>query len=170
MVKKGRFRFLVSKKKTVTIPSRQKSRQLILVTNQELVTLCSFFYQWGTLGSFCWAFYKFQDYLQIYSWPTLFPFPLVIIIEFCSTLGLKQLIKIPTRITCNTFTPIDHILTSSSEKVAQAGIIETSLSDHQLIFYTRKIKITKPDKHNYLTFRSMKTSQLRFTRKLWDSG
>ena len=35
----------LAKKKTVTIPSRQKSRQLILVTNQELVTLCSFFYQ-----------------------------------------------------------------------------------------------------------------------------
>ena len=31
-------------------------------------------------------------------------------IEFCSTLGLKQLIKIPTRITSNTSTDIDHIL------------------------------------------------------------
>ena len=129
-----------------------------------------FFYQWGTLGSFCWAFYKFQDQLKIYIWPTLFPFPLVIIIEFCSNLGLKQLIKVPTRITCNTFTSIDHILTSSSEKVVQAGIIETSLSDHQLIFYTWKIKRAKPDKHNYLTFRSMKNSQLRFAKKSLDSA
>ena len=129
-----------------------------------------FFYQWGTLGSFCWAFYKFQDQLKIYSWPTLFPFPLVIIIEFCSNLGLKQLIKVPTRITCNTFTSIDHILTSSSKKVVQAGIIETSLSDHQLIFYTWKIKRAKPDKHNYLTFRSMKNSQLRFAKKSLDSA
>ena len=55
-------------------------------------------------------------------------------IEFCLTLGLKQLIKVPTRITSNTSTLIDHILTSSSEKVVQAGIIETSLSDYQLIF------------------------------------
>ena len=55
-------------------------------------------------------------------------------IEFCSTLGLKQLIKVSARITSNTFTLIDLILTSSSEKVVEAGIIETSLSDHQLIF------------------------------------
>ena len=59
-------------------------------------------------------------------------------IEFHSTLGLKQLIKVPKRITSNTSTLIDHILTSSSEKVVQAGITETSLSDHQFIFCTRK--------------------------------
>ena len=84
-------------------------------------------------------------------------------IEFCFTLELKQLIKVPTRITCNTSTLID-ILTSSSEKVGQAGIIETSLSDHQLIFYTRKIKRAKPNKHNYLSFRSMKN----FTTEIYE--
>ena len=77
-------------------------------------------------------------------------------IKFCSTLRLKQLIKAPTRITSSTSTLIDHILTSSSEKVVQASIIETSLSDHQLIFCTRKIKRAKPNKHNYLTFRCLK--------------
>ena len=77
-------------------------------------------------------------------------------IGFCSTLGLKQLIKVSTRITSNNSTLIDHIITSSSEKVVQAGIIETSLSDHQLVFCTRKIKRAKPNKHNYLTFHSMK--------------
>ena len=41
--KKVDFDSWLAKKETVTIPSRQKSRQLILVTNQELVTLCSFF-------------------------------------------------------------------------------------------------------------------------------
>ena len=76
--------------------------------------------------------------------------------EFCPNLELKQLIKVPTRITSNTSTLIDHILASSSEKVGQAGIIETSQSDHQVIFCTRKIKRAKPNKHNYLTFRSMK--------------
>ena len=77
-------------------------------------------------------------------------------IEFCSTLELKQLIKVPARIKSNTSTVIHHILTSSSEKVVRAGIIEISLSDHQPIFCTRKIKRAKPRKHNYLTFRSMK--------------
>ena len=77
-------------------------------------------------------------------------------IEFCSTLGLKQLIKVPTKIPSNTFILIGHISTSSSEKVVQAGIIETSLSDHQLIFCTSKNKRAKLNKHNYLTFCSMK--------------
>ena len=77
-------------------------------------------------------------------------------IEFCSTLALKQLINVPTRITSNTFTLTDHILTSSSEIVVQTGIIEASLSDHQLILGTRKIKTATPNKHNYLTFHSMK--------------
>ena len=67
-------------------------------------------------------------------------------IEFCLTLELKQLIKDPTRILCNTSTLID-ILTSSSEKVVQAGIIETSIPDYHLIFYTREIKKAKPNKH-----------------------
>ena len=48
-------------------------------------------------------------------------------IKFCSTLGLKQLIKVPTRITFNSFPLIDHTLTSSNEKVVQASIIETSV-------------------------------------------
>ena len=38
----------------------------------------------------------------------------------------------------------------------QHGIIEISLSDHQLIFWTRKIKKGKSNKHNYLTFYSIK--------------
>ena len=38
----------------------------------------------------------------------------------------------------------------------QAGIIEISLSDNQLIFCIRKTTRAKPNKHNYLTFRSMK--------------
>ena len=77
-------------------------------------------------------------------------------IEFCSTLGLQQLIKVPTRITYSTSILIDHILTNSSEKVVQTGIIEESLSDHQLIFCNRKIKRQKSNTHNDPTFCSMK--------------
>ena len=80
--------------------------------------------------------------------------------EFCSTLGLKQLIKVLTGITSNTSTLIDNILTSSSGKVVQAGIIETS--DHQLIICTRQIKRAKPDKQYYLIFCSMKNFSPEF--------
>ena len=37
--------------------------------------------------------------------------------EFCQILSLKQLIRCPTRVTCNTSTLIDHILTNSAEKI-----------------------------------------------------
>ena len=39
--------------------------------------------------------------------------------QICSTLGSKQLIKHPTRITCHTSTLIDHIITNCEEKVTQ---------------------------------------------------
>ena len=68
--------------------------------------------------------------------------------------------------TSSTSTLTDHILTSGSEKVVRAGIIETSLSDHQLIFCTWKIKRAKPNKHNYLTFCSMKN----FSTEIYDEA
>ena len=76
--------------------------------------------------------------------------------QVCSTLGLKQLIKHPARITCHTSTLIDHIITNCEEKVTQCGVIDTSLSDHQLIFCTRKIKRVKPNNHKQMSFRSLK--------------
>ena len=38
-------------------------------------------------------------------------------LEFCKTFGRKQLIKSPTRVTPNTSTLIDHILTNTNKKV-----------------------------------------------------
>ena len=76
--------------------------------------------------------------------------------QICSALGLKQLIKHPTRITCHTSTLIDHIITNCEEKVTQGGVINTSLSDYQLIFCTRKIKRVKTKNHKPISFRSLK--------------
>ena len=44
---------------------------------------------------------------------------------------------------CHTSTLIDHIITNCEEKVTQSDVINTSLSDHQPIFCTRKIKRSK---------------------------
>ncbi len=41
--------------------------------------------------------------------------------EFCSLHGLKQLITSPTRVTVNTLSLLDHILTNSSDKVPSPG-------------------------------------------------
>ena len=68
--------------------------------------------------------------------------------EFCQIFSLKQLITCPTRVTCNTSSLIDHILTNSTEKIFQSGIINCGMSDHQLMFWTRKVKQAKFNKHN----------------------
>ena len=54
---------------------------------------------------------------------------------------MHQLIKAQTRITCNS---------------AQQTIIDVGLSDHQLIFCTRKIYRIKRGTHRHIRFRSFK--------------
>ena len=77
--------------------------------------------------------------------------------QFCTMHGLKQLIQSPTRVTCSTSTLIDHILTSAPSRVSQKGVINVGVSDHQLIFCTRKIsKIKTGGDHKYLNFCSLK--------------
>ena len=69
---------------------------------------------------------------------------------------MTEIIKEPTRITCSTSTLLDHILTNSSEKVSQKGVIDVGISDHQLIYCTRKIKRIKHKMHNHIQVRSLK--------------
>ena len=76
--------------------------------------------------------------------------------QFCSLYGLKQPIKSPTRVTCSTSSLIDHILTTFPERISQQGIIDVGLSDHQLIYCTRKLSCTKLGTHKVITFRSLK--------------
>ena len=59
--------------------------------------------------------------------------------DFCTMFGLKQLIESPTRITCSSSSIIDHILASFPNWVTQREILNVRLSDHQLIYCTRKI-------------------------------
>ena len=76
--------------------------------------------------------------------------------EFCQIHSLKQLITCPTCVTCNTSTLIDHILTNSTEKIFQSSVIDSGISDHQLIFCTRKVKRVKFHEHNNVLLRSLK--------------
>ena len=52
--------------------------------------------------------------------------------------SLEQLINEPTRVTPSGTTIIDHIATTSANNIAQAGVFETSLSDHFMVFCVRK--------------------------------
>ena len=56
--------------------------------------------------------------------------------EFCQIFFLKQLITCPTRVTCNTSSLIDNILTNSTDKIFQSGIIDRGMTDDQLFFCT----------------------------------
>ena len=69
---------------------------------------------------------------------------------------LEQLIKFPVQVTCSTSSLIDHILTTFPERVSQQGIINVRLSDHQLIYCTRKFLHTKTRTHKQITFASLK--------------
>ena len=72
-------------------------------------------------------------------------------LQFCRTHDLKQLILSATRVTCSTSTLIDHIVTSVHSRVSQKGVINVGVSDHQLIFCTRKVsRIKTGGAHKYL--------------------
>ena len=76
-------------------------------------------------------------------------------------------VKEPTWITCSTSRLPDHILTNSSEKLSQKGVIDVGISDHQLIYGTKKIKRIKYNMHNQTQVRSLeKYSAEIFTNAL----
>ena len=77
-------------------------------------------------------------------------------LEFCNFFSLKQHISCPTRISCSNSTINDHILASYPDRVTQRGIIDIGISDHQLIFCTRKTLKTKTASHKQISFRSLK--------------
>ena len=69
---------------------------------------------------------------------------------------LKNLINEPTRITSTSSSAIDHIICNNSNKICQSGTINIGLSDHFLIFCTRKVVKGQMKHHNTVKIRSMK--------------
>jgi hypothetical protein len=43
----------------------------------------------------------------------------------------------PTRLTGNSASCLDHVITNSSDKISKSGMIDFGFSDHLLIFCTR---------------------------------
>ena len=54
-----------------------------------------------------------------------------------------------------TKTLIGHILMNSAEKVIQSGIVEMGLSDHGVIYCTRKTSLLKLNEHCKISIRSI---------------
>ena len=69
---------------------------------------------------------------------------------------MKQLIKCTTRVTCNSSSILDHVLASFPDSVSQSGVIDIGISDHQLIYFTRKTARIKSYCHKQITFLSLK--------------
>ena len=76
--------------------------------------------------------------------------------KLCTMFGLKQLIEVPTPVTCTSSTIIDHIIASFADRVSQQGLIDVGLSDHQIIYCTRKISRIKRRTHRQIRCRSLK--------------
>ena len=76
--------------------------------------------------------------------------------QMCALLGLSQIINNATRITEKTSSLLDHILTNSKEKISQSGVIDIGISDHQMIFCTRKICRLKTGEKTFIKIRSLK--------------
>ena len=70
--------------------------------------------------------------------------------ELCQTSSLEEIIQEPTRITSTTSSLLEHILTNTGWKISQKGVIDVGLSNHQLIYCTRKILRTKANMHNQI--------------------
>ena len=70
--------------------------------------------------------------------------------------GLNQMINEPTRVTETSKTLIDLCLTNCPEKISKSGVIHLGISDHSLIFATRKISYTKSGVHKTVEARQLK--------------
>ncbi|KAF3832206.1 hypothetical protein F7725_025871 [Dissostichus mawsoni] len=71
---------------------------------------------------------------------------------FCDLHGFSQLITQPTR-----YTTIDLILTSDESRISGKGVIACGLSDHYMIFCTRKKLKQRAGCHKTVTSRDLKT-------------
>ena len=58
--------------------------------------------------------------------------------DFYKNLLLSQVITVPTRVTETTMTIIDHVCTNNLDLYARSGCVDPDLSDHMMVFTSRK--------------------------------
>jgi hypothetical protein len=59
--------------------------------------------------------------------------------EIMQLYQLTQIIDDPTRVTKSTKSILDVCITSSPDKIIQSGVVHLGISDHSLIYATRKL-------------------------------
>ena len=76
--------------------------------------------------------------------------------ELYDLFGMKQVVSDPTRVTLESSTLIDHIATANCNNIIESGVIKTGLSDHYLVYCTRKLHGSIKHQHKYITSRQLK--------------
>ena len=85
----------------------------------------------------------------------------------CNMHSLSQLIDLPTRVTTDSSTIIDLFFTTKPELFTRHGVIQTSISDHFMIYGIRKSKPAKSN-HRQIEYRSYKHfDETSFTNDLY---
>ena len=69
---------------------------------------------------------------------------------------MRQFVKRSAPVTCNSSSILIHVLASFSDRVSPNGEIDVSISDHQLIYCTRKTERIKIYRNKQITFRFLK--------------
>ena len=77
------------------------------------------------------------------------------LVNFCRSYNLSILINTPTRVTETSKSILDVILASDTRQVQTATVMESSISDHDLVYVTLRLKKARP-KPVYITTRSFK--------------
>ena len=75
--------------------------------------------------------------------------------NFCLTYNLSQMVTSPTRVTNLTETLIDVILVSNAKQVLKTEVLQSSISDHDLVYALLRLKQQRP-KPTYINIRSFK--------------
>ena len=76
------------------------------------------------------------------------------LLEFLAANVLEQIIKEPTRVTCNTRSLIDLLVTSTPSLFRSSGVLSTTIRDHYPIFGLMNGPTICPHKHRILTTRT----------------
>ena len=72
-----------------------------------------------------------------------------------NSFALRQLITEHTRETLDTTTMIDHIAISNHSNVVESGVVKTCISDHCLVYVTRKFRGSIKANHKVIMSRQM---------------
>ena len=75
--------------------------------------------------------------------------------SFYESFNLSQLIAAPTRVTESSWSLLDVILASQTKQVVKAGVMDSSISDHDMVFAILHLKVSQP-KTTHITTRSLK--------------